>query len=139
MAKTPQKWVHALFYPKRPETGHYRFCKICWPEGEPSIQDCQRVIDAEWPLSSVYGGCCLSNSSTSGMINHFRSKAPNHRQYLPESVAPERTQGEQVPVNHKLMREWSEHMVLGGLIPVQVVETAKGIESIQGLGGAKIL
>ena len=54
-----RSWVHAHFYGKRPQLGHIRFCRLCWPDGEPMIHQVQVAERDGWPAHNVFEGCVL--------------------------------------------------------------------------------
>ena len=54
-----RSWVHAHFYGKRPQLGHIRFCRLCWPDGEPMIQQVELAERDGWPVHTVFEGCVL--------------------------------------------------------------------------------
>ena len=54
-----RSWVHAHFYGKRPQLGHIRFCRLCWPDGEPLIEQVELAERDGWPVHTVFEGCVL--------------------------------------------------------------------------------
>ena len=64
--------AHSYFHEKREGTGHYRFCKKCFPV-EPDLLECTLCVKEGGALSQLYPvGCVLNDSSTSSMIKHLR-------------------------------------------------------------------
>jgi hypothetical protein len=57
MPLLPRSWVHPLFFGKRPETGNVRFCRLCWPGGEPAMDRAAEALAQGWQLQSVFEGC----------------------------------------------------------------------------------
>ena len=117
--------VHALFWPKRLGTQHYRFCKLCFPsEGDvPKVDDVKQVMDAGFEPSKEWRGCVLNRHTPSNMVNHIRSKHPQH---LPEHMqlvrACEDPDMRKKKIDLQLLRSWAEHMVLGALMPVNLID-----------------
>ena len=134
-------WVHKWFWPARPGSGNFRFCKHkdCWPveADQPSIEAINNLTDEGWRISHVFPSCCENKEgSTSSMLNHIREK---HSELLPSDVPKERTSGgggkPDDKVDEALMHEWSTNLILKKLHPITLIEDAKEIRSLKGLGG----
>ena len=122
MAQKSKSWVHELFWPKHPDTGHYRFCKICNEEC-PDPREVAELQKKGTPLSSMYIGVVQNDCSPSSMINHVRAK---HGDHLPEHTPVKRKRSdleeEEMPCkDHRLLREWATNMCLGSMYPVKMV------------------
>lgn len=122
MAQKSKSWVHELFWPKHPDTGHYRFCKICNEEC-PDPRQVAELQKKGTPLSSIYMGVVQNDCSPSSMINHVRAK---HEDQLPEHTPVKRKRSdleeEEMPCkDHRLLRDWATNMCLGSMCPVKMV------------------
>ena len=71
MAQKSKSLVHELFWPKHPETGHIRFCRLCNEEC-PDPRQVAELQKKGTPVSSVFFGAVQNESSPSNMINHVR-------------------------------------------------------------------
>ena len=125
-------WVHQHFHQKRAGCGPYRFCKLCW-QTEVAVDDVQLVFERGFNPSGCWAGCIKhEDGSTASMVNHIRAK---HKDLLPEEMQRKRKNCiESSRVDHDLMRRFSTHMILEGLLPENVVNNARELTELGGLG-----
>ena len=133
-----ERWIHALFHPKRAKTFDYRFCKQCWPT-QPHENQCHDYITQCGALSKCFVGVCeAADGSTSSMVNHARScKKSSH--LVPEDLQRCRSSKEAKisKPDPEVLRGWSETMVLGELVPIRLVIPASSV--CKGLAGKEVL
>lgn len=69
MVRKSESWVHDLFWPKHPDTGRVRFCKVCNEEAPPDPAEVAKALREGRSLATLFSGAVTNDSSPSAMIN----------------------------------------------------------------------